>query len=55
MRSLWLEMWIMKKWPKCSKDFWQALSEFYSDNGDLEKDNAMHLRVFDGADFIGRN
>ena len=18
-------MWIMKKWPKCSKDFWQAL------------------------------
>ena len=28
---------IMKKWPKCSKDFWQALSEFYFDNGDLEK------------------
>ena len=21
----WLEIRIMKKWPKCSKDFWQAL------------------------------
>ena len=45
----------MKKSPKCSKDFWQALSEFYFDNGDLEKDNTMLMRVFDGADFIGRN
>ena len=36
---------IMKKWPKCSKDFWQALSEFYFDNGDLEKNNVVHPRV----------
>ena len=48
-------MWIMKKWPKCSKDFWQALSEFYFDNGDLEKNDVVHPRVFDGADFIGHN
>ena len=41
---------IMKKWPKYSKDFWQALSEFYFENGDLEKDNVMHPRVFDGHD-----
>ena len=46
-------MWIMKKWPKCSKDFWQALSEFHFENGDLERDNVMHQRYFDGADFIG--
>ena len=45
----------MKKWPKCSKDFWQALSEFYLDNGDLEKNIVLHLRVFDGAAFIGHN
>ena len=45
----------MKKQPTCSKDFWQALSEFYFENGDLEKDNVMHPRVFDGADFIGHN
>ena len=30
------------------------LSEFYFENGDLEKDNVMHPRVFDGADFIGQ-
>ena len=45
----------MKKRPTCSKDFWQALSEFYFENSDLEKDNVMHPRVFDGADFIGHN
>ena len=45
----------MKIWPKCSKDFWQALSEFYFENGDLEKDNVMNPRVFDGTDFIGHN
>ena len=45
----------MKKWPKCSKDFWQALSEFYFENGDLEKDNVRHPRVFNGADFIGHD
>ena len=28
---------IMKKWPKYSKDFWQALFEFHFENGDLEK------------------
>ena len=41
--------------PKCSKDFWQALSEFYFDNGNLEKNDVVHPRVFDGADFIGHN
>ena len=46
---------IIKKWPKCSKDFWQALSEFYFENGDLERDNVMLPRVFDGADFIDHN
>ena len=30
-------------------------SEFYFENSDLEKDNVMHPRVFDGADFIGHN
>ena len=43
----------MKKWPRCSKDLWQALSEFYFENGDLEKGNVMHIRIFDSADFIG--
>ena len=26
-----------EEWRKCSKDFWQALSEFYFENGDLER------------------
>ena len=44
---------IIKKWPKCSKDLWQALSEVYFENGDVQGNKFMHLRVFDGADFIG--
>ena len=44
---------IIKKGPKCSKDFWQALSEFYFENDDLRDNKFMHPRVFDGADFIG--
>ena len=35
------------------QDFWQALSEFYFENGDLRDNKFMHPRVFDGADFIG--
>ena len=37
------------------QDFWQALSEFYFENGDLRDNKFMHPRVFDGADFIGDN
>ena len=46
---------IIKKRPKCSKDFWQESSEFYVEDCDLQESNIVHVGVFNGTDFIDEN